>query len=144
MGVLNYKSMVSLFILVITFGQIISLAAGERYQSYTIHISNELSNDQELNVHCTSKGKEVGEQVIPDHHEWSFSAHEEFSQKAEYWCDMKSPNHGSFLSFISVSVAVREQIPSFEDLEEVNGSSSSKIGLIVRAVVSTLKASKEE
>ncbi|XVE89969.1 hypothetical protein DITRI_Ditri20bG0039200 [Diplodiscus trichospermus] len=94
----NCTKLLVLVVLIITLSQI-DFALGE--EEYRVHISNGLSNNNELTIHCQSKDDDLGEHRIPVSQEWNWSFKVNQSGTTLFWCNMNWANHhGSFEIFV--------------------------------------------
>ncbi|XVF61739.1 hypothetical protein PTKIN_Ptkin08bG0154700 [Pterospermum kingtungense] len=83
-----------LLVLAISLSHINFVVAGSRYY---VHISNGLSNNEKLTIHCKSKDDDLGWHVIPTSQEWNWTFKTNFFGSTLYWCNMYWSNHyGAF------------------------------------------------
>ncbi|GMJ04061.1 hypothetical protein HRI_004075300 [Hibiscus trionum] len=65
---------------------------GEADRVYTVHISNNLGDSNQLTTHCYTNGSDLGVHVLSTSQEFQWSLHQGFWVPKAYWCDMTAEN----------------------------------------------------
>ncbi|XP_042477633.1 S-protein homolog 2-like [Macadamia integrifolia] len=67
---------------------------------YTVHVINDLGQNQELNIHCKSKDDDLGPHTLMFGQEFSWTFQVNFFKTTLFWCNMQWGNtQGSFEIF---------------------------------------------
>ncbi|GMJ04075.1 hypothetical protein like AT4G24974 [Hibiscus trionum] len=76
---------------------------------YTVHITNNLGNSNQLTTHCYTNGSDLGVHVLSTSQEFQWSVHRGFWVPKAYWCDMTAENR-------SKTVQVYIEVKAFTDM----------------------------